>query len=168
MDLSDRETQFVREYLVDLNATQACVRAGIATSASARSRGYELLRRSAVTLAIDEAMAECGAGPRQWLVTRLAEIARANIADFVDWDDKGSVTFKALGQVPSELKAVVKKIVRTKDGEVRIELHDPLRAIEILAKVGTIGLTRDAIQLQGELTLEQMVMMAYTKPGTPP
>ena len=50
-DLSDRERMFVREYLVDLNATQAGIRAGYA-SKRIGSNICRVLRRPRVRAAI--------------------------------------------------------------------------------------------------------------------
>ena len=55
--LTDRQGRFVREYLVDLNATRAAVRAGY-SRAGAGTRGWTLRQIPAVAAAIDAAMAE--------------------------------------------------------------------------------------------------------------
>lgn len=44
MALNDRQTQFVAEYLVDFNATQAAIRAGYSRK-TAGSQGFDLLKK---------------------------------------------------------------------------------------------------------------------------
>lgn len=54
-DLSPKRDAFVREYLVDLNATQAAIRAGY-SAATAKQQGYRLLTDAYVQDAIAAAM----------------------------------------------------------------------------------------------------------------
>lgn len=54
--LTPRQAAFVREYLVDLNATQAAIRAGYA-EASAGQQGEQLLKKLEIKAAVDEALA---------------------------------------------------------------------------------------------------------------
>jgi phage terminase small subunit len=55
--LNPRQAQFVKEYLVDLNATKAAIRAGYSEE-SARSIGSENLTKPDIQEAIAEAMAK--------------------------------------------------------------------------------------------------------------
>jgi len=63
MALTPKQEAFVREYLIDLNATQAAIRAGYSTK-TAMEQGYQLLQKTSVAAAIAEAQAkraqECG------------------------------------------------------------------------------------------------------------
>lgn len=55
--LTDKQTAFVREYLVDLNATQAAVRAGYSERTASRI-GPQLLGKNWVREAIEKAQAK--------------------------------------------------------------------------------------------------------------
>ena len=55
--MNQRQQLFVNEYLVDLNCTQAAIRAGY-SSRTAYSQGQRLLKNAEVSLAIDTAMTE--------------------------------------------------------------------------------------------------------------
>lgn len=55
--LTDKQKKFVEEYLIDLNATQACIRAGYKPE-NADKMGSELLGKTRVSEAIANAMAE--------------------------------------------------------------------------------------------------------------
>jgi len=52
--LTDKQQRFVDEYLIDLNATQAAIRAGYSEK-TADSIGLQLLRKTQVVEAIEEA-----------------------------------------------------------------------------------------------------------------
>jgi phage terminase small subunit len=56
-DLTAKQAEFVQQYLVDLNATQAAIRAGYAES-GARTEGARLLANADIADAIAEAQAE--------------------------------------------------------------------------------------------------------------
>lgn len=56
MALTDKQQRFVEEYLLDLNATQAAIRAGYSED-TAQQQGYQLLQKTSVHDAIAEAMA---------------------------------------------------------------------------------------------------------------
>ena len=56
-DPTHKQQCFVEEYLIDLNATQAAIRAGYSKK-TAEVQGYQLLQKTLVRAAIDKAMAE--------------------------------------------------------------------------------------------------------------
>lgn len=55
MALTAKQAAFVREYLIDLNATQAAIRAGY-SQRRAGEIGYQLLQKTTIQAAIKEAM----------------------------------------------------------------------------------------------------------------
>ena len=59
-DLNHRQERFVQEFLVDLNATQAAIRAGYSKK-GAHVRGSELLSNRKVALAVEGAKASLAA-----------------------------------------------------------------------------------------------------------
>ena len=80
MPLNDRQSRFVAEYLVDLNATQAAIRAGY-SAATANQIGARLLVNVKVAAAIAEAQA---ARSRRTEVTQdrvVLELARVAFGD---------------------------------------------------------------------------------------
>lgn len=147
--LNDREFRFVSEWLVDLSYRGAAIRSGLvgSTDDSTRSMAYEMAHRPHMTRAMDEALADDASGPRQWITTKLRAIADANMGDFFIWDENNVCTIKPWKDMPREVTALVREIVQTKDG-VRLKLHDPVRALELLAKVGSIGLTRERLVVE--------------------
>ena len=55
--LNDKQSRFVEEYLVDLNATQAAIRAGYSEK-TAGSQGFDLLKKPEIQEAVQKAMAD--------------------------------------------------------------------------------------------------------------
>lgn len=53
MSLTDKQRRFCEEYLIDLNATQAAIRAGYSKD-SAMEQGYQLLQKTSVSEFIQE------------------------------------------------------------------------------------------------------------------
>lgn len=84
--LTLKQQRFVDEYLIDLNATQAAIRAGYSAK-TAMEQGYQLLQKTSVQQAISEAMAERSkrTGVNQdRVVLELAKIAFVKMTDLVD------------------------------------------------------------------------------------
>jgi hypothetical protein len=95
------------------------------------------------------------------ILAETASIAGASITDFVDhWDDDGAPVYRDMENVSKETLAAVKKIRVTthtkvsKDGDehttkvVEFELHDKLRALELLGK--NKQMFTDTVKLQGQ------------------
>lgn len=55
--LTDKQKEFVRQYLVDLNATQAAIRAGYSMKTAYR-QGADLLQKTSIREAIEKAQAK--------------------------------------------------------------------------------------------------------------
>lgn len=86
--MTKKQKLFVEEYLIDLNATQAAIRAGYKPD-SAHSIGSENLQKPEIKAAIDKAMAERSkrTGINQdRILMELARIGFAKITDVVDRD----------------------------------------------------------------------------------
>lgn len=89
--LTDKQKAFVAEYLVDLNATQAAIRAGYSSKTAARI-AVELLNKTQVAAAIQQAQAQ---REKRTLITAdrvLTELARIAFADaraVVEWGKVG-------------------------------------------------------------------------------
>lgn len=84
--MTPKQAAFVREYLIDLNATQAAIRAGYSVR-TAKSIGQENLTKPDIATAIAAAKAERSERTRvdaDWLLMRLAEEAEADVADIYD------------------------------------------------------------------------------------
>lgn len=98
MALTAKQQRFVVEYLVDLNATQAAIRAGYAKK-GAKDQAYQLMQRPEIAAAIKSAMearnkrTKVGA---DYVLQRLVEIDQLDVIDILEDD----LSLKPLKQWP--------------------------------------------------------------------
>ena len=148
-DLTPRQQRFVQEYVVDLNATQASIRAGYSPK-GARVRGAGLLANSNIQEALEDAQegrrlrVEIEADD---VVRQLAVVAFANITDFVIWDET-ETRLRPTEEIDETKLAGVQSVTSGQHG-VTIRLHDKLRALELLAK--HLGMFREETRVEMEI-----------------
>jgi len=163
--LTEKQQRFVDEYLIDLNATQAAIRAGYSIKYADRE-GHKLVENSRVSEAIEKALAERSrrTGINQdRVVQELAKIAFVKITDVVNDD------CEILSDVDEADLAAIEsmkvKTIPTKNGEIGVEreikLSSKLKALELLGK--HLGMWNDKIDVnmnipiifEGEAALEE-------------
>jgi phage terminase small subunit len=86
MALTAKQQRFVQEFLLDLNATQAAIRAGYSKE-TADKQGPRLLTHPEVKVAIDAAKVKRSERTEidaDWMLRRLVEEAEADLADLYD------------------------------------------------------------------------------------
>lgn len=96
--LTDKQARFVEEYLVDLNATQAAIRAGYSEK-TAEQQAYQLLQKPSVREAIAAAKIERSEKTKidaAYVLNRLVEIDQMDVLDILD--DEGHM--KPVSQWP--------------------------------------------------------------------
>lgn len=136
--LTAKQQRFVDEYLIDLNATQAAIRAGYSPS-TAKDIGCQNLAKLNISEAIDKALAARSrrTGITQDRVLReLAKIAFVNANDVID-PDSATVRQDAAEEDLSCIQSVKVKMSESDMGsssEREIKLADKLRALELLGK----------------------------------
>lgn len=89
-DLTPKQARFVEEYLVDLNATQAAIRAGY-SERTARSVGHENLTKPDITEAIQAARAALSQRTeitQDRVLTELARIGFCSLSQVTNWGVK--------------------------------------------------------------------------------
>jgi phage terminase small subunit len=132
--MTPKECRFVREYLIDLNATAAARRAGY-SAASARSIGPRLLKRPELRDALAaarRALAERTAVTPERVVAELARVAFASKDDYLDWGPDG-VTLRDKALLNSDQCAAIADIGH--NGKTpRLKLYDKLAALDKLAR----------------------------------
>lgn len=87
--LNDKQKRFVLEYVIDLNATQAAIRAGYSRK-TAGTIGHELLKKPEIQEAIRKAKAERAERTKitaDRVLTELARVGFANIKEHVRWSE---------------------------------------------------------------------------------
>lgn len=136
--LTAKQQRFVDEYLIDLNATQAAIRAGYSPS-TANEQGARLLVNVSISSAISQAMAHRSrrTGITQDRVLReLAKVAFVNANDVID-TDSATVRADATADDLACIQAVKVKVSESEMGsssEREIKLYDKMRALEMLGK----------------------------------
>lgn len=153
MALTKKQKVFVEEYLIDLNATQAAIRAGYSPD-TAQEQSSRLLSNVMVKAAVDKAMAErsrrTGVNADRVLL-ELAKIGFANITDVVDVD-----TAKVREDAKEEDLACIQsiKIKPTEYGTEReIKMYDKKAALVDIGK--HLGMFKDKLELSGSLDAEK-------------
>ena len=149
MALTEKQRRFVDEYLIDLNATQAAIRAGYSVK-TAREQASQNLTKLNIQQAISEKMAERSkrTGVNQdRIVLELAKIAFVNAADVIDSDD-ATIKARATADDTAAIQSVKVKVIPTKEGEGverEIRLNDKLKALELLGK--HLGMWNDKLDV---------------------
>ena len=95
--LTNKQKTFVEEYLVDLNATQAAIRAGYSEKTAAEM-GYENLRKPQITKAIQAAAEERSDRTEVTADNVLAEIASLAFAEEGITDNSKLKALELLGK----------------------------------------------------------------------
>jgi len=166
MALTAKQKTFVQEYLVDLNATQAAIRARYSAK-TAEQQASRLLSNVKVQEAIQKAM---GQREKRTEITQdrvlqeLAKIGFANITDYLKVDgsdyqagieEDGSpimrrgkyVDIFETDNINRAKMDAVSEIKQTKEG-ISLKLHDKVSALE---KIGRhLGMFKDKVELTGK------------------
>lgn len=134
--LTQKQAAFVREYLVDLNATQAAIRAGY-SQRTANEQGARLLTKVSVQTAVSIAMAERAAQVNytaESVLQRHIEIDRLDVLDILN--EQGAI--KPLREWPAAWRKTVSgfEIMELGTNAIlkKIKLPDKLRNLELLGK----------------------------------
>jgi len=132
-----RIQQFVREYLVDLNAAAAARRCGYPAHI-ARVRGSKLMARKDVQAAVRQAMAERAARTGVTADRVLLEYARIAFADarkYFDWGPWGVKLLPAATLDNDATAAIAMFTGHGKHGHQHsLRFHDKQRALDVLAR----------------------------------
>lgn len=133
--LTPKQERFCEEYLVDLNATQAAIRAGY-SSTRASEQAYQLLQKTTVANRISELQSQQSKRTEitaDRVLAELAVIAFADRTEIAKITEAGFVKFTPTDKLPAELKKI---IVGIKEGKFGIEVAtaDKVRALELLGK----------------------------------
>lgn len=155
--MTPKQKLFVDEYLIDLNATQAAIRAGYSPN-NADKIGSELLGKTRVSDAISKAMAERSrrTGINQdRILMELAKIALVNPANVVDFDE-ATILDSALPEDLAAVASVKVKRFPTKEGEGierEIKFYDKTKALDLAGR--HLGMFKDKLEVSGTLETER-------------
>jgi phage terminase small subunit len=138
--LTPKQEQFCQEYLIDLNGTQAMIRAGYSEK-TAPQIASEYLRKPNVAKRIAQLKAERAKKTQITAATALTELSRissSNILDFVKFNDEGKPEWD-LTQVTREQMAAVSSMTIDKDGNLKVTFWDKNKALSEIGKHVGVG-----------------------------
>lgn len=130
-----KQMRFVDEYLIDLNATQAAIRAGYSPR-TAYSIGVQLLKKLEIQAELQkrrEKLSQKLEITQERVIKELAAVAFANGADYARITAQGYVEFIPTADLPKEKLAAIAGIKSSQSG-TEVKLGDKLRALEMLGK----------------------------------
>lgn len=152
--LTKKQKLFIDEYLIDLNATQAAIRAGYSVDTAA-AIGCENLTKPNIQQAIAKAMAErsrrTGVNADR-VVAELAKIAFVNAEDVID-AETATIKPNAAREDTAAIQSVKVKTFGEDGLEREIKMADKLKALELLGR--HLGMFKDKVELSGTLETEK-------------
>lgn len=183
MALTPKQERFVSEYLIDLNATQAAIRAGY-SEANASKIASELLDKTHVKSAVDEALkkrAEKTDITAERVLAEIANMAFYDPAEIMreigeeDADDDGRYRYSDDGKIyglrgPGDIRSLPEKVRRAitgwswdKAGNFVVKLADKSKALDQLAR--HLSLYNDKLEVTGVDALADRLLRASQRNG---
>ena len=146
----------MEEYLVDLNATQAAIRAGY-SERTAKVIASENLTKPNIQQALVKRRDEVFANVTtpEMIMKEFARIGFSDIRDYMSWNQDG-VRFKPSDEIPQDAARAISEVSETvtKDGgTVRFKLHDKKGALDSLAKYFNLFIDQQDLQEQKEIRI---------------
>jgi phage terminase small subunit len=134
--MTPRQRQFVQEYLIDFNASQAMQRAGFSRE-NTTTAGARMLRNPKIKAAIDAAMAARAERTRitaDRVLKEYARIAFADIRQFMRWDGK-TAQMRPETEIGDDQAAAIAELYFGAGRQAsRLRLHDKKAALDALAR----------------------------------
>lgn len=153
--LTKKQQMFVDEYLIDLNATQAAIRAGYSTQ-TARQMGDENLSKPDIKNSIEKALAErsrrTGVNADR-IIRELAKLAFINPTDVINMDE-ATIKGDANRDDTAAISSVKVKTIPTDNGDIterEVKTYDKIKALELLGK--HIGMFSDRLKVEGAIPI---------------
>lgn len=155
--LTAKQERFIEEYLIDLNATQAAIRAGYSPN-TAKDIGCQNLAKLNIRARVDQAMAErskrTGINADRVLI-ELARIGLVNPKNLINFDE-ATVRQDAADDDTAAISSVKVKTIPTETGDIverEVKLYDKTKALELCGK--HLGMFKDKVELSGTLETEK-------------
>lgn len=165
MALNDKQEMFCREYLIDLNATQAAIRAGYSEK-TAKETGYENLTKPHIQeriSALQAARNERVDIDADYVLRRLAEIDQMDVLDILN-DDGG---IKPISEWPKVWRTTLSGLdintsitnfdeKTTENILKKIKWPDKVKNLELLGKHVNVQAFREKVQTEhsGEVSVK--------------
>ena len=140
-ELTPKQARFVDEYLIDLDATQAAIRAGY-SARTAGKIGPQLLGKTGIRAALrtrQDALQQRTGIRQEQVIATLAAIGFADIGDYVEPDDT-VCRLRPMSALSRSQRLAIADAKQHSDG-FSLRLHCKLRALDMLAR--HLGMYRD-------------------------
>lgn len=152
--LTAKQQRFVDEYLIDLNATQAAIRAGYSAK-TAQQMGSENLLKPVIAKAIQEAQNKRNEQTQidsAYVLKRLVEIDQMDVLDIMD----DQMKIRPVNEWPKVWRQYVVNLenLELSDGEgcfKKIKWPDKVKNLELLGRHISVGAFKDKIVHSGDL-----------------
>jgi phage terminase small subunit len=131
--LTAKQERFVQEYLVDVNATQAAIRAGYSKK-TATEQASRLLTNVKVSEAIangKKLLADQTGVTAKKVIAEMALIGFANMQDYMDFSDPAHPQVD-LTRLTAKQASVIAEVTHERKGfewRIKLKLHDKLNAL---------------------------------------
>lgn len=165
--LTPKQKLFVKEYLIDLNATQAAIRAGYSKKTAYRT-GADNLKKPQIQAELEKAIK---AREKRTEITQdrvlkeLTKIGFADIKDFLSYrtektlvgvDDEGTEIYgyrQIIDTIPSDEVdgAVISEVSLARDGTFKFKLQDKIKALEMIGK--HLGMFIEKQEISGNINV---------------
>lgn len=170
MALTAKQQRFIAEYLIDLNAAQAAIRAGYAVK-GAKDQAYQLMQRPEVVAAIKEAIEARNQRVQvdaDYVLNRLTEIDQMDLLDILDDD----MSIKPLSKWPKvwrqslsgfDIAEMFEGVGKERDlvGLMKkIKWPDKVKNLELLGKHVNVNAFREQVAVDVTLSLSQRMAKA--------
>lgn len=157
--LTDKQQRFVDEYLIDLNATQAAIRAGYSEKTAA-AIGAENLIKPNIQNAIQEAQAKRQEQTQidaAYVLRRLVEIDQMDVLDIMD----DQMKIRPVNEWPKVWRQYVVNLdnLELSDGEgcfKKIKWPDKVKNLELLGRHVSVGAFKDKVEHSGKLEIQSL------------
>jgi phage terminase small subunit len=153
--MTKKQARFVEEYLVDLNATQAAIRAGYSEKNAFKIGARMVQKCTVVKDAIDAALAERSKRTEitaDRVVKELARIAFVDFRQVTSWGP-GGVRLLSSDELSDDEAAIVAEVSETTTetgGSLKVKRYDKLKALELLGR--HLGMFTDKMQVDMNIT----------------
>ena len=138
--LTDKQKRFCEEYVIDLNGSQAAIRAGY-TEKSARVTAAKMLTNANIEGYISQLKqkhSESTDISAERVLKEYASLGFANAADFYEPNGEAKPINELTKEQSKAISKVVRKVVKTDNGTeittFSYQFHDKLKALENVAK----------------------------------
>ncbi len=161
--MTPKQEAFVREYLIDLNATQAAIRAGYSVKTAGKI-GQENLIKPDIATAIEKELAERSQRNRvdaDYVLNRLVEIDKMDVLDIMGDD----MSLKPVSEWPSVWRQYLSgfEVAEMFEGRgderemvgilKKIKWPDKVKNLELLGKHVGVQAFKDKIEHSGDMSI---------------